>query len=77
MVEPPGTARLMALLNLCYLRLMFIFFLLVNGTFTINPKISKIKIIDKLIEMHPYFIEFIENKEIIFSVFQIESLKND
>ncbi len=56
---------------------MFIFFLLVNGAFTINPTISKIKIIDKLIEMYLYFLEFIENKENYFSVFQIESLKND
>tara|TARA_Y100000992_G_C21236105_1_gene478156 strand:+ start:1218 stop:1376 length:159 start_codon:yes stop_codon:yes gene_type:complete len=51
---------------------MFIFFLLVNGTFTINPKISKIKIIDKLIEMYLYFLEFIENKEIIFQFFKLK-----
>ena len=56
---------------------MFIFFLLVNGAFTINPIISKIKIIDKLIEMYLYFLEFIENKENYFSVFQIESLKTN
>tara|TARA_B100000530_G_scaffold58289_1_gene33524 strand:+ start:2623 stop:2781 length:159 start_codon:yes stop_codon:yes gene_type:complete len=51
---------------------MFIFFLLVNGTFTINPTISKIKIIDKLIEMYLYFLEFIENKEIIFQFFKLK-----
>ena len=51
---------------------MFIFFLLVNGTFTINPIISKIKIIDKLIEMYLYFLEFIENKEDIFQFFKLK-----
>ena len=51
---------------------MFIFFLLVNGTFAINPTISKIKIIDKLIEMYLYFLEFIENKEIIFQFFKLK-----
>jgi len=51
---------------------MFIFFLLVNGTFTINPTISKIKIIDKLIEMYLYFLEFIENKENIFQFFKLK-----
>ena len=62
----------MALLNYRYQRLMFIFFLLVNGTFTINPKISKIKIIDKLIEMYLYFLEFIENRENIFQFFKLK-----
>jgi len=51
---------------------MFIFFLLVNGTFTINPTISKIKIIDKLIEMYLYFLEFIENRENIFQFFKLK-----
>ena len=51
---------------------MFIFFLLVNGPFTISPTISKIKIIDKLIEMYLYFLEFIENKEIIFQFFKLK-----
>jgi len=51
---------------------MFIFFLLVNGTFTINPTITKIKIIDKLIEMYLYFLEFIENKENIFQFFKLK-----
>ena len=56
---------------------MFIFFLLVNGTFAINPIISNIKIIDKLIEMYLYFYKFIETKKKYFKVFQIESFKND
>ena len=51
---------------------MFIFFLLVNGTFTINPIISCIKIIDKLIEMYLYFLEFIETKENIFQFFKLK-----
>jgi len=51
---------------------MFIFFLLVNGTFIINPTISKIKIIDKLIEMYLYFLEFIENRENIFQFFKLK-----
>jgi hypothetical protein len=51
---------------------MFIFFLLVNGTFTINPTISNIKIIAKLIEMYLYFLEFIENKEDIFQFFKLK-----
>jgi len=54
---------------------MFIFFLLVNGTFTINPIISNIKIIDKLIEMYLYLLTFIKLTTNIFKFSELKVLK--